>query len=132
MRTRKINGKFFLGLLIGTAVGVGAVFVAHHFQYRRIAQALLFQARRAEEQGLVERMATYLQRYLEFNPGDHAEKAKLACAWSGDAFAQRPRVRLNGMHLLDEVVAREEGRPELRRLLVQVALDLGHHKLAES
>src|SRR5262245_59896980 len=46
---RKINGKLFLTLLIGVVVLTGGVFAVHHFQYQRIARALLFQARRADE-----------------------------------------------------------------------------------
>ena len=73
---RKINGKLFLGLLIGVAVSAGAVFGVHHFQYQRIGQALLWQARHAEEHKDLPKMALYLQRYLEFNPHDDEQKAK--------------------------------------------------------
>ena len=45
---RKINGKLFLGLLVGTVVLTGAVFAVHHFQYQRIARALLWHAVYAE------------------------------------------------------------------------------------
>jgi tetratricopeptide (TPR) repeat protein len=122
---RKINGKLFLGLLLAAAVLAGTVFGVHLFQYERIAQALLWQARRAEEQGQVERMARYLSRYLEFNPRDDGEKARLATAWASDAFANAPRVRHRAVRLLDEVLTRDANRPELRRLLVRTALDLG-------
>jgi tetratricopeptide (TPR) repeat protein len=122
---RKINGKLFLGLLLGTALLAGAVFAVHAFQYQRIARALLWQARRAEEQGQVERMTRYLSRYLEFNPRDDVEKAHLATAWAGDGFANAPRVRLRAVRLLDEVLTRDGNRPDLRRLLVKTALELG-------
>jgi tetratricopeptide (TPR) repeat protein len=122
---RKINGKLFLGLLVLAAVLTGTVFGVHQFQYDRIAQALLWQARRAEEQGQVERMALYLGRYLEFNPRDDGERARLAVAWAGDAFANAPRVRNRAVRLLDEVLTRDANRPELRRLLVKTALEVG-------
>jgi tetratricopeptide (TPR) repeat protein len=128
---RKINAKLFLGLLIGAAVLTGTVFATHHFQYQRVARAVLWQARRAQEQGQAEREARYLMRYLEFNPRDDAEKARLARVWAGDAFAGQPRVRTKAMRLLDEVLKNED-RPDLRRLLVQVCLDpnLRNYKLA--
>ena len=72
---RKFNAKLFLAMLIGTVVTTGAVFGVHHFQYGRIADSLLWQARRAEEQGQVKRQARYLKRYLEFKPKDLGEKA---------------------------------------------------------
>ncbi len=132
---RKINGKLFLGLLLGTLTLTGTVFGVHAFQYERIAQALLWQARRAEEQGQVERMTRYLSRYLEFNPRDDGERARLAVAWAGEAFANAPRVRSRAVRLLDEVLTRDSNRPELRRLLVKTALELGgsgNLKLARS
>src|SRR5262249_36584950 len=126
---RKINGKLFLALLVGTAALAAGVFAVHAFQYRRIARALLFQARRAEEAGQVVRMAQYLQRYLEFNPRDHAEKARLGRAWAGDTFAGQPRVRARAASLLDEVLTYEDD-PDLRRLVVKLSLDLRDTKRA--
>jgi tetratricopeptide (TPR) repeat protein len=121
---RKINGKLFLGLLLGTVVLTGSVFAVHHFQYQRIARALLWQARRAEEQGQPRRAAQYLQRYLEFNPRDNDEKANLARTWAGDEFAGNVRARRGALSLMDEVLIYED-RPDLRRLLVKVALEEG-------
>src|SRR5215469_6741515 len=125
---RKINAKVFLGLLIATIVCTGAVFAVHHFQYGRIADSLLWQARRAEEQGQVKRQARYLQRYLEFNGKDIEAKAKLAKLWAGDVFADSLRDRKRAMRLLDEVLDKGDDNPELRRLLVKVALELRQNK----
>ena len=44
---RKINAKLFLVLLLGGTATVGIAFAVHHFQYRRIATALLWHARQA-------------------------------------------------------------------------------------
>src|SRR5262245_18757110 len=121
---RKINGKLFLALLVGTVVLTGSVFAVHHFQYQRIARALLWQAHRAEEEGQPARQARYLQRYLEFNPRDSAEKANLAKLWASDTFAGQARQRLHAAWLLDEVLTFEDD-PELRKLLFKVALELG-------
>jgi len=129
---RKINAKLFLALLLGSVVTTGAVFGVHHFQYGRIADSLLWQARHAEERGDVKRQARYLQRYLEFNPKDLAEKAHLAQLWSGDAFADAPRQRLKAVRLLDEVLTIGDDSPELRRLLVKLALEVQQLKLAHS
>jgi Tfp pilus assembly protein PilF len=129
---RKINAKLFLTLLVGSICCTGVVFGVHHFQYGRIADSLLWQARRAEEQGQVKRQARYLQRYLEFNPKDLEEKAHLAQLWAGEAFADAPRERMKAVRILDDVLTREDDRPELRRLLVKVALELRQLKMARN
>jgi Tfp pilus assembly protein PilF len=126
---RKINGKLFLALLLSSAVLTAAVGIVHYFQYQRIARALLWQARRAEKDGQITRMARYLERYLEFNPRDNAEKANLAKTWTGDAFAGSVKARISAVRLLDEVLTFEDNQ-ELRRLLVKTALELGNYKLA--
>src|SRR5205807_189761 len=100
---RKINGKLFLVLLASGFLATGGVFAVHYFQYQRIATALLYQARRAEEQEQKTRSARYLQRYLEFNPKDHAEKANLARLLAGDAYAPGSKARARAIELLDEV-----------------------------
>src|SRR5207302_5211637 len=93
---RKFNVKLFLILMAGVVVVGGALFGVHYLQYQRIASALLYQANRAEEQGQTERMATYLQRYLEFAPHDTAARARLGKAWAGDESITSPRTRRKG------------------------------------
>ncbi len=84
---RKLNVKWFLALVIGTAVVAGSVCALHAFQYQRIAAALLWQARRAEEAGKIDPMRHYLERYLEFAPQDVEETAHLGQALAGEHFA---------------------------------------------
>ncbi len=127
---RKLNTKLLLGLLLGSLVATGAVFGVHHFQYDRIADSLLWQARRAEEQGQVRRQARYLQRYLEFNPKDLKEKASLSKLWAGEEFDDSPRERGRAARLLDDVLTQGDDQPELRRLLVRTALETRQYKLA--
>ena len=129
---RKLNTKLLLGLLLSSLFATGAVFGVHHFQYGRIADSLLWQARRAEEQGQVRRQARYLQRYLEFNPKDFEAKAQLAKLWTSEEFADSPRERGKAVRLLDEVLAQDDNRPELRRLLVKTALEVHQYKMARS
>jgi tetratricopeptide (TPR) repeat protein len=126
---RTINGKLFLGMLLGSVVLTGSAFGLHYFQYQRIGKALLWQARRAEQEGQTARMARYLQRYLEFNPRDNDEKANLAKAWTTDAFAGNARSRARAARLLDEVLTWKDD-PGLRRLLVKTALEVRDFKMA--
>jgi tetratricopeptide (TPR) repeat protein len=109
--------------VLGTATTAVAVGVAHAFQYGRIAGALRFQARRAEESGQPERVARYLSRYLEFRPRDLDARAGLARTLAGDAFAGSRRARARAARLLDEVLTDDPARTELRRLLAKIALE---------
>src|SRR5262249_2724962 len=111
---RKINGKLFLALLLGAGLLTGAVFTVHHFQYQRIARALLFQARRAEQSDQPRDQAKYLQRYLEFNPLDQEETANLARLWASDAFPPNSKQRRQSVGLMDQVLAYKDD-PDLRR-----------------
>lgn len=129
---RKLNTKLLLGLLLGTLATTGAVFGVHYFQYGRIAESLLWQARRAEEQGQVRRQARYIQRYLEFNPKDLNEKAHLAKLWTSEEFADSPRERAKAVRLLDDVLAQGDDKSELRRLLVKAALEVQQYKMARN
>ena len=127
---RKINYKFLLLLLVGTAVLTGGLFAVHYFQAQRIAKALLWQANRADEEGLTERMARYLERYREFAPQDMEEAARLAKAWAGETFAGSVRARRRAVSLLETVLRSGPERSDLRRLLVKAALEVGQLKTA--
>jgi cellulose synthase operon protein C len=120
---RKLNVKLLMVLVLGTVTLAVAVGVAHAFQYGRIADALHFQARRAEEQGQAARVARYLSRYLEFQPRDLEARVELARTLAGDAFAGSRRARDRAARLLDEVLTSDPGRDDLRRLLAKVALE---------
>lgn len=129
---RKLNVKLLLSLVLGTLACAVVVGAAHAFQYRRIAGALRFQARRAGDQGQADRAARYLERYLEFQPRDLDAKEELARAWAGDAFAGSRRARVRAANLLDQVLTGDPERPDLRRLLAKVALEVGLLKVARS
>src|SRR5437764_324593 len=116
---RKINYKFLLCLLAAGGVLLGGLFAVHFFQSRRIAQALLWQANRAEDEGHIERMARYLERYREFAPNDLVEAARLGKTWAGETFAGNYRVRRRAVFLLDNVLRDDPSRADLRRLLVR-------------
>src|SRR5581483_2298617 len=119
---RKFNVKLFLILMAGVVVLGGALYGVHYLQYQRIARALLYQANRAEEQGQVERGAKYLKDYLEFAPHDTAAKKRLGLAWTSEAFVAKPRMRLRGVELLNQVLIKDPNQPELHKAIVRVSL----------
>ena len=90
---RKLNLKLFLLLVVGSVATAGSVWGLHTFQYKRIAAALLWQARRAEEVGKIDQMARYLERYLEFAPQDVDQQVHLGRTLAGDSFAASPPAR---------------------------------------
>jgi tetratricopeptide (TPR) repeat protein len=123
---RKINLKLLLWLMAGTGVVVAAGFAVHYFQSRRIAAALLWQADRAREQVpyAAEREVRYLQRYLEFQPRDELQLARLARILGGDEYAGNIKARRRALAILRDHLPLENNL-ELSRLLVRVALELG-------
>ncbi|MGL4552093.1 MAG: tetratricopeptide repeat protein, partial [Gemmataceae bacterium] len=126
---RKINGKLFLALLVGTAVAAVGLFFLHRVQRGRIASALLFQAKKADDDGNALKAGEFRQRYLEFNKNDHAEMANLARQWAGDGVTSSVRNRKRAADLLDKVLTTVEDR-ELRKLLIKTALGLRDYLLA--
>ena len=127
---RKLNYKFLLILIVGAAMLTGGLFAVNYFQAKRIAQALLWQANRAEEQGLAERFAGFLKRFLEFEPNAQEERARLAKVWAGDAFKGNVRVRCRAVDQLNKVLLTQPDRADLRRTLIKAALESGMLKEA--
>jgi tetratricopeptide (TPR) repeat protein len=123
---RKINSKLFLLLLVGVLVTTGLVVGIHWLQYGRIGSALLAQAElsvKDENAKDYQRQARFLQRYLEFNPKDTAQKTKLAKLWASDAFPANSKPRKGAVALLESVLLTNPD-PDLRRLLIKTTLGL--------
>ncbi|NBO90867.1 MAG: hypothetical protein EBV06_00895 [Planctomycetia bacterium] len=120
---RKINGKLFLALLVGLAVTAAGLFLLHRIQRGRIADALLYQAKKSEENGNEAKSGEFRQRYLEFNKSDYSEMATLAKQWAGDGVTSSIRNRKRAVELLDKVLTNVDDR-DLRKLLVKTALSI--------
>jgi tetratricopeptide (TPR) repeat protein len=128
---RKLNVKLFLWLVGSLLLLSTTVFFVHRLQAGRIANALLWQAGRAEEQGRLDQTAQYLARYLEFAPEDTEERAHLGRILASEQLADSPGARQRALFILEQVVTREPQRHDARRLLVRVALQLQQYQLAE-
>jgi tetratricopeptide (TPR) repeat protein len=127
---RKLNVKLFLVHIIGGAVAVGGVAALHTFQYQRIAAALLWQARRAEDAGKLDLMKHYLERYLDFAPQDVNEAAQLGQALAGEHFAASLPARRQAFFLLNKVLTRDSSRRDVQRLIVKTGLEIGEFNAA--
>jgi tetratricopeptide (TPR) repeat protein len=131
---RRFNTRLFLWLLGITAGLTGLVFLVHYLQTGRIGRALLWQAQRAEEQGHPEQTARYLSRYLDFVPDDHDQRANLGRVLGNLVVAHEKKVsyrtRQQALFVLEQVVARDPERQDMRRLLARVAMDLDRPEVA--
>src|SRR4051794_29185673 len=120
---RKLNVKFLLCLVAGLTVASGGVALAHHLQYRRIPLALLRQAQKAEDENDTRRADMYLSLYLDFEPGDLDQKARLARILLKKKPSRETPINENrAFFLLQFVLARDASRQDLRRLYIPLAI----------
>jgi tetratricopeptide (TPR) repeat protein len=127
---RQLNVKLVLGLLGGTMVLALGLFGIHALQAGRIAQALLWQAHHARDEGQTDKAVTYWQRYLEFAPNDVEERANLGAALASDHYAGLPRAREQALFNLDQVLRKQPGRDDVRKLLARVTMELKRYEVA--
>jgi tetratricopeptide (TPR) repeat protein len=128
---RKLNVKFLLWLLAGLVATSGSLALAHHFQCRRIPMALLKQAQKAEDENDLPRADKYLTRYIEFEPTDVTQKARLALLLTGKKMEANPGIQLRAFFLLQDILARDGERQDLRRLFIPLAIQFRELGVAE-
>src|SRR5262249_33802743 len=132
---RRFNTRLFFCLLGALVLLSGAAAGVHYLQTGRIAHALLWQARHAEEQAHLDVAARYLGRYLEFRPDNVEEQANLGRVLADDVLAparqsRSQRALQKALYVLEQAVNHLPERPDLRRLLVRVAMAMGRADLA--
>jgi tetratricopeptide (TPR) repeat protein len=120
---RTLNVRLFVGLIVSVLLLGAGVHLLHGFQSGRNAQALLREARRAEEAGRLDDTARYLQRYLAFQPHDTDELASLCRALDQSATTSGARLRV--FMTLEQVLRSDPDRHDVRRRLAEVAMDIG-------
>lgn len=122
MRTLNVRLLLWsLGGVVALGLGVGVV---HWLQSGRIAQAILNEAQLAEDQGRIDQTLVYLGRYLEFQPRDLTQRARLSRLLASDRFASSRKIREMAYFNLEQVLNQEPDHDDLRRLLVRVTMDL--------
>jgi tetratricopeptide (TPR) repeat protein len=127
---RKVNWKLVGWSLAGLAVLAAGVFAVQRVQSGRIAGALLWQADRAEKRGELKQAVRFLRRYLEFEPNDLRQRARLARALADPKLADSRKDREKALFVLEQVLARDPDRHDLRRPLARLAIELGQFDLA--
>ena len=127
---RRINVKVLIGLVVGTALLGGGVFLLHRFQVDRNAGLLLDQAKKAESNHDLEKTRVYLVRYLSYRPNDLE-----SLAWYGGVLQKQATTdeqRDQALKVYQRVVARGGQTPELRRELAALAVQLGQFGIARN
>ena len=128
---RRINVKLlFCSLGCLALLGTGTA-LAHYLQSGRIAQALLGQADRAENQDHLEEAVRFLGRYLEFVPEDTDQRARLGRLLVSDRMIRSSGQSQRALFVLEQVLARDPEQHASRCLLVRLALDLQRYELME-
>jgi tetratricopeptide (TPR) repeat protein len=128
---RQINTRFFLLLVGGAAALTAALFGVHRLQAGNIAAALLWQADQAEKGGRATLAARYLGRYLEFVPDDIEQRAHLATILSDPKVVVTPKDYTRAKFVIEQVLAWDPQRHDLRQALCRLALARGQLDLAK-
>jgi tetratricopeptide (TPR) repeat protein len=119
---RKLNVKL-LGWVVGGLLLVGAAcHFLHEFQVRRNAGALLQQADYALEHEQLREAASYLNRYLAYEPGDTEALARYALTL--ERLADSPAAHYQAYLTLQQALRRDPDRADLRREAVALAVRL--------
>ncbi len=122
---RTVNTRFFLVLLGSTILFAAGLFGVHRLQAGNIANALLWQASQAEKNGKANLAARYLGQYLDFVPDDIDEREHLATVLADEKVAITPAARRRAEFVINQVLAWDPQRHQLRQALVRIAL-AGH------
>src|SRR5260370_42186322 len=101
---KQLNVKLLVWVAaLSVLLGLGVVGL-HSFQTGRIADALLWQARHAEEEEQLDVAAKFRARYLELEPGDTEERAHLGRIFADPKMATTARGYQRALFVLEQVV----------------------------
>src|SRR5437870_848251 len=106
----KFNYTFLLVLAVSGALLGGGLFLLHQLQSERIGDALRWQANRALGTGDLKKAVHFLRRYLEFQPNDMVERAKLGQALADPRLAKTDPARERALFVLEQLVTRDPER----------------------
>jgi len=128
---RRINVKFFVILLCALVALAGVTIAVHRLQASNISHALLFQVDQAEAEGRGDQAARFLGRYLEFEPQDLEQRARLGALLSEPKMLATPKGQKRAKFVLEQVLTRSPDHHASRLALVKVALQGRWEELAK-
>ena len=115
---RTLNLRVLALLFVAGLAVAGATHVVHGFQVQRNANTLLREARRAQEADRSWDAVDYLRRYLALVPADTDAMAELGLLLAD------LNARGQALQSLEQVLRREPDRMEVRRRLVELAIEI--------
>jgi cellulose synthase operon protein C len=123
MKTRRtINYVAVLVLLVSAGLLGAGIHFLHRFQIERNAHVLLEQADQAEQQGQDEQAVNFLIQYLGMAPNDTEVLARYGLL--RDKLAKTPKQRLAAFFVLEKALRLGVERPDVRRHVASLAIDL--------
>ncbi len=125
MMKTKLNVKLLFWTLAALVVLGTGVHLLHAVQVRRHARTLLEQGIRAEQAGNLRQAATSLSRCLVFAPEDADVLVHYGLVL--DRLAGSPPTRAKALAVLQQALALEPGRQDLRRRVVGQLMALGDY-----
>jgi tetratricopeptide (TPR) repeat protein len=128
---KRLNVKLLVGAAALIVLLGSGMAVLHSFKTGRIARALLWQAQHAEEEDQLDAAAKFLARYMELEPKDTEQRARLGRILADPKMATTARGFQRALFVLEQVVTREPDRQDSRRLLAQMAMRLGRYPTAQ-
>ncbi len=126
---RAINARMLIGLIVGTLATAVGVHYLHEHQVRRSAGLLLDRAEKLAREGKSGEELDLLGRYLAYRPEDTDVLEKYGLKLAG---ASAPEDRTRSLEILERVLTRDSGRPEVRRKAADLARSLGQIEVARS
>jgi tetratricopeptide (TPR) repeat protein len=126
---KTINFRYLLRLSIVVGVVGAAVLFVHGRQASKQADAFLHQADEAEKKGNLQRMVTFLSRYLALKPDDSDTRARMGFAMARVAVTHDQR--LQAFLTLERVLRDVPDREDVRRQAIRLAIALGLYTQAK-
>jgi pentatricopeptide repeat protein len=120
---RIVNVRFLIWIVAALIVSAVGVHLLHGVQVKRHADALLYQAARAEESGDLEHAAKYYQTYLGYRRDDTDARIR----WGDvlDHKENKSRRELQAVYsVFSEVLRHERNQHDIRRRLINISLKL--------
>lgn len=130
IKRRSVDNRFVLVMLSVAGVLAVAIYFLHSLQVDRNADAFRQRARKAQEEGHSGLAIANYNQYLGFRPEDTETLAKVGQLIDENATAGKDLLRAYLTY--EKVLLDEEGRDEIRRRLVDVAMRLGRFTDAKS
>jgi tetratricopeptide (TPR) repeat protein len=124
----KLNVRFLAFLLVSAAVLVSGWTAVHAIQVNRNTGSLLARADAAREAGLTDREMRLVGLYLEGRPDDVDARERYGRIVDGRA--KLPADRRKVIAVYEKVVEQDPSRAEVRRRIVELALESGYVDVA--